>query len=70
MSPLQRIQSMLGVGTSLSSRRTAGGIKPPSNKEHSLRSRIMPMPIPPQLKIPVGATESGTIALDIAAGDH
>lgn len=30
----------------------------------------MPMPIPPQLQIPVGATENGTITLDVAAGDH
>ena len=68
MSTLKQLASKFLGHDSVFARRTAGGIQPPPFKEHSLRSRIMSTPIPPQLTIPIGPESSGEITrlVDIA----
>jgi electron transport complex protein RnfC len=70
MSTLKQLASKFLGHDSVFARRTAGGIQPPSFKEHSLRSRIMSTPIPPQLTIPIGAESSGEITRLVDIGEQ
>lgn len=57
-------------GDPVYARRTFGGVHPPLRKEHSLRSRIMSTPIPPQLTIPIGSETEGSASLQVNVGDY
>lgn len=70
MSILEQLASKFFDRDPIFARRTAGGIQPLAFKEHSLRSRLMPTPIPQQLTIPVGADGSGTISLLVDTGEQ
>lgn len=70
MNTLKKLVSRFFDYDPVFARRTAGGIQPLPFKEHSLRSRIMSTPIPPQLTIPIGAEDSGEITLLVDIGDE
>ena len=48
----------------------SGGIKPPSCKATSLRSRIMPMPLPPRLILPLEQYGGASAIPLVNVGDH
>lgn len=49
---------------------TAGGISPPSFKEHTLVSPIMPMPLPEELALSLVQNDGIELTLEVAVGDH
>jgi len=55
---------------SVRARKISGGIKPPSHKQMSLRSRIMPMPLPPSLSLPLAQYGNSTASPLVKVGDQ
>lgn len=49
---------------------TPGGIKPDRFKSHSLRSRIMPMPLPPELWLPLRQRDGKELTPLVKVGDQ
>lgn len=70
MSTLKRVAAKLFAGDPVFPRRTDGGIHPRAYKQHSLRSRIMATPIPPQLMVPTGTADNGKVTLFVEVGQR
>ena len=70
MSALKQIAARLFGADPIFARNTAGGIRPDPRKQHSLRSRIMSTPIPPQLRIPIGTLDCSAITLLVEPGQR
>lgn len=71
MSAYSRIREILSLRpqNQLRVRKSHGGISPPGFKEASLRSRILPAPIPPELILPLRQHQGSSPRVTVAVGD-
>ena len=70
MTLLSRLSTLLRRKRRLQPQHVAGGIRLPAFKNASLRSRIMPAPIPPLLTLPLQQHQGEAAQLIVKVGDH
>lgn len=70
MSVFHRLASSLSWSGRLRPHKTPGGIRPEAHKKTSLRSRVMPTPIPHLLVLPLRQHQGTAAQAIVAVGDH